>query len=64
MADDRLVIVFNYQPLIKQQKIVLNLVDEDYKLIKGEDGKAKTLVRDIETYNEEMKAATLIGFVD
>lgn len=64
MADDRIVIVYNYQPLIKQEKIVLNLVDENYKLIKGEDGKPKILVRDIPTFNEEMQAATLIGFVD
>lgn len=65
LPDDRIVIIYNKQPLAKDKgKIILNLVDEKYNLIKGEDGKPKVIIKDIAIYNEEMQAATLIGYVD
>lgn len=65
LHDNRVVIVYYKQPLAKEKgKIILNLVDEKYNLIKGEDGKPKVIIKDIHIYNEEMQVATLIGYVD
>lgn len=65
LPDNRMVIVYNKQPLAKEKgKIILNLVDEKYNLIKGEGGEPKVIIKDIHTYKEEMKKATLIGYVD
>ena len=65
LSDNRMVIVYDKQPLAKERgKIILNLVDEKYNPIKGEDGKSKIIFKDIHIYNEEMQAATLIGYVD
>jgi len=65
LHDNRVVIVYDKQPLAKEKgKIILNLVDEKYNLIKGEDGKPKVIIKDIHIYNEEMQVATLIGYVD
>lgn len=65
LPDNRMVIVYYKQPLAKEKgKIILNLVDEKYNLIKGEDGKPKVIIKDIHIYNEEMQVATLIGYVD
>jgi hypothetical protein len=65
LPDNRMVIVYDRQPLAKEKgKIILNLVDENHNLIKGEDGKPKVIMKDIHVYNEEMQVATLIGYVD
>ena len=65
LPDNRMVIVYDNQPLAKEKgKIILNVVDEKYNLIKGEDGKPKVIFKDIHIYNEEMQAATIIGYVD
>ncbi len=65
LPDGRTVIVYDNQPLAEVKgKILLNLVDDKYNLIKNEDGKPKVIIKDISDYNEEMQAATLIGYVD
>lgn len=64
LTDNRIVIVYDRQPCQEEGKIVLNLVDEKYNIIKGEDGKAKVIIKDIRIYLKEMKAATLIGYID
>lgn len=65
LADGRKVIVYNNQPLLKMaKKVILNLIDENYNCIKGDDGKPKVIIKDISAYNVEMKAAKLIGYVD
>jgi len=65
MHDNRIVIVYDKQPLAKEKgKIILNLVDENYILINDEAGRPKVLIKDIHIYDEEMKAATLIGYID
>jgi hypothetical protein len=65
LPDNRMVIVYDKQPLVKEKgKIILNLVDEKHNLIIGESGEPKVIIKDIHTYKEEMKKATLIGYVD
>jgi hypothetical protein len=65
LPDQRLVIVYDNQPLAKSKgKIILNLVDEKYNLIKYENSKPKIIMKDISSYNEEIKTSTLIGYVN
>ena len=64
LRDNRLIVVYDKQPLAKEKgKIILHLIDEKYNLIKDEHGKPKVIIKDIHTYNEEMKAVTLVGYV-
>jgi hypothetical protein len=65
LNDGRNVVVYHNQPLAKEKgKIILNLIDEKYNLIKDENGKPKTIIKDIAAYNEEMLIAKLIGYID
>ena len=65
LPDERICIVYNNQPLAKEKgKIILNLVEEKYNPIKGEDNKPKVIMKDVHIYNEVMQAATLIGYID
>lgn len=65
LSDDRLVIVYNNQPLLKEKgKIISALVDEEFNQILDESGKPKIIIKNVEVHNEEMQAATLIGYVD
>ena len=66
LSDGRLVIVYDYQPLaLSKNKIVLHLIDENHNhLVNTNTGVYKTLVKSITDFNEEMKKAELIGFVD
>lgn len=64
LSDGRMGIIYNDQPLFKQGKIVINLVNDDYTLILDDNGKPKILVKGKAEYEELMKDAKLIGFVD
>jgi len=65
LPDDRVCIVYEAQPLIAEySKVVLHLVDDSYNIIIGANGRPKLLMKDVSVYNEEMQAATLIGYVD
>ncbi len=62
LADDRLCIVRNKQPL--QNKHILTLVDEDYNELKGEGGMARVLLRTPAEFEREMGKAKFIGYID
>ncbi len=65
LEDERKVILYDHQPLVKEKgKIVLHLVDEKNNIIEGENKKPKTILKDADTFTEEMKGASVIGFVD
>ena len=65
LSDGRNCIVYNNQPLAKEKgKIILHLVDEDLKLIMDDNKRPKIIMKDVSTYNEEMQASKLIGYVD
>lgn len=61
LADGRMVICYNKQPL--KHKIIFHLINEDFAPIIGEDGKQKTFVKDIPA-TEFLKGAERIGKVD
>lgn len=58
--DNRIAIVYNYQPLLKIKKVVLFLLDENFKPIMNGDKQA-TLIWNVETYNKAVKEKTIIG---
>jgi hypothetical protein len=63
--DGSRVIVYNDQPLLAERgRIILHLVDENNKKILNGDGKPKIRIMDVQVYNEEIQASTLIGYVD
>lgn len=67
LPDERTVIVYTKQPLLKEKgKVIMNLVDEKYNLIKDENGKPKIVIKSIEQYNLENQNQVnmVIGFVD
>lgn len=53
LQDGRKVIMYDNQPLIKQGRVVLHLIDDNYNLIKDETGKEKTIIKPLDTWNEE-----------
>lgn len=65
LPDNRKVIVYHNQPLQEEKgKIILNLVDDNYRHIIGENDRAKILIWDLSYYNLVMEGAKLIGYVD
>lgn len=65
MPDGRKVVIYDKQPLLKEQKkVVVHLMGDDFNLIQGEDGKPKTLLFDLADYNEKIKTWKGIGKVD
>lgn len=53
MPDGRNVIIYDFQPLLKEKsKVVVTLADENFLPIKSEDGSIKTLIFELTTYNE------------
>ena len=65
LPDNRICIAYNKQPLLEERgKIILNLVDEDYNLLKHENGKPKVLIKSVDLYNEEAHTWKLMGYVD
>jgi len=67
LPDERMVIVYDKQPLLKENgKVIMNLVDEKYNLIKDENDKPKIIMKDVDQYNIENqnKINRLIGYVD
>jgi hypothetical protein len=64
MEDGRLVVIFNAQPLLKEKKkVIVYLLNESYEFIK-ENGKPKTLLFDLDNYNQIIKKWTACGKVD
>lgn len=64
LPDNRLVIVYEEQPLLEQKgKVILNLTTQDHELI-IKDGKPSLLIWDVAYYNLVMEGAKFIGFVD
>lgn len=67
-GQQRKLVVYNNQPLLKKnKKIVLHLVDDNLVVQKDEAGKPKTLLRDYQLYNDDMKSGKvykLIGYID
>ncbi len=55
LQDGRKVIMYDKQPLIKQGRVVLHLIDDSYNLIKDETGKEKTIIKPLTAWNEENK---------
>jgi hypothetical protein len=66
LKDGRKVILYNNQPLIKSGRVVLHLIDDDYNIQTDETGKAKTILKNIEEWNEENRQGLHkgIGMVD
>ncbi len=67
LPDERLVIVYNEQPLlVSRGYIILHLVDKDYNLIEDDGKHPLTLLRSVDQYNleNESGANKLIGHVD
>jgi len=65
MEDGRLVVIYNNQPLLKEKKkVVVHLLDDNFGYIQGEDGKPKTLLFDIDEYNQKIKSWQGCGKVD
>lgn len=64
LPDGRTCIIYNSQPLVKEDKILLHLVDKDYKLILDKKKKPKTIIKDFEIYIEECGKYNVIGYVD
>lgn len=67
LADERTVIVYTKQQLlIEKGKVIMNLVDEKYNLIKDENGKPKIIIKSVEQYNLEnqYELNKFVGFVD
>lgn len=64
MADGRVVIIYDRQPLLKEKgKVVVHLVDDRYNPIE-ENGRKKTLLFDIAIYNELIPTWKAMGKVD
>ena len=67
LADKRKVIVYNDQPLLETKGVVvLNLIDDEYKLILNEQEKPKTILKTVHKYNLENQNELnkVIGYVD
>jgi hypothetical protein len=64
LPDNRKVILYNDQPLIKQDKVLLYLIDEDFKKITDDEGKPKTIIKNLKDYNNEVMTYKLIGHID
>lgn len=64
MADGRMVIIYDKQPLLAEKgKVVVHLIGEDYVPL-VEDGKKKTLLFDVAIYNELTSTWAVMGKVD
>ena len=64
LQDGRVVVMYNKQPLFDKGKIILNLVDNDFKPILGEDNIPKTLIKMKSYFSDNQDSIKLIGFVD
>ena len=64
LHDDRVVIVYNDQPLLEKGKIVLTLVDGSYNPLLDSNGKSRTILMGEELYKEEMQVSKFIGYID
>ncbi len=67
LSDDRLVIVYNDQPLlVSNSKVVMTLIDGKYDPLIDENGKPKTILKDVAQYNLENSNGLikLMGYID
>lgn len=64
LIDGRKVIVYDDQPILNKNKVLLHLVDENYELIMNENDKPKTIFKNYDDLLNELKKASFVGFVD
>lgn len=64
MDDGRMAIVYNDQPLEFKDKIILNLITNDFKPVKGKDDKNATLIKSKDDYAKLLGVSKLMGHVD
>ncbi len=65
MTDGRTVIVYANQPLLNElRKVVIHLVNDDHNHLLDENGKDRTILKDIGKYSQDVMAWKHMGFVD
>lgn len=56
MPDGRVVVLYDEQPMIERKKILLHIIDDSPR--------SKTLIKDLDSFKEEIKTYKLKGFID
>lgn len=65
MADGRKAVFRYQQPLLMEKgKVVLYLIDDEFRPIVGEDQKQKTILMDVKAFKEAIPTWKAIGMFD
>lgn len=64
LADKRIVLVYDEQPLLYKSSIVLNLLGNDLLPLLDDKGNKRILVKNENIYKEMMEKAELVGFIN